>query len=60
MKFKKGQKLICIHYKDTPVIKVIEHNINNEVWVVEAIKKSSSKLTWWGPPHWFKTRGKSK
>jgi len=57
MKFKKGQKLVCIHYKDRPKVTVESFyaaapytaNKKAEVWV----RDEKGKL-WWGPTTWFK------
>jgi hypothetical protein len=53
-KFKVGQKLICTHYKDHPVVTVrhiqewTRTGRETEIWV-----KEDEKL-WWGPVTWFK------
>lgn len=57
-KFKKGQKVVCTHYKDRPagiVDFVIEKSRHisgykgPEIWVTDTKNRS-----WWGPPEWFK------
>ena len=69
-KFKKGQKVVCIHYKKKPIVTVdfvieksrhISGYNGEEVWVMEIPKnKDDGKhdplyaRSWWGPPSWFK------
>lgn len=58
-KLRKGQKVVCIHYKDRPVVKVIdiveesEFHTGIEVWVKDAKGKQ-----WWGSADWFKPLAK--
>lgn len=49
MKFKKGQDLVCIHYKDLPPV-TVDSIRGKEVWVIDG---DTGKL-WWGPESWFK------
>ena len=51
-KFRKGQKLVCVHYKDKPIVK-FEEQWKDEIWVKEITPKIGSGL-WWGPESWFK------
>lgn len=53
-KFKKGQKLVCFHYKDMPTVTIDSVN-GDEIWVKEANGK-----TWWGPREWFKVSARLK
>lgn len=62
--FRKKQKLVCVHYKDRPVVKVIftikqSRHISGytgpEIWV-----EDSKGRNWWGPPNWFKSLRKRK
>lgn len=48
-KFHKGQDLVCIHYKDLPLVTVDSIN-GKEVWVIE---HDNGRL-WWGPASWFR------
>jgi len=57
-KFRKGQKVVCIHYKDHPVVK-IDSTWKDEIWVRELNPKIGSGL-WYGPKSWFKRIRKGK
>lgn len=54
-KFRKGQKVVCIHYKDRPIVKVVDVVLESdfhtgiEVWV-----KDAKDRQWWGSADWFK------
>lgn len=49
IKFEKDQELICTHYKNKPVVHVVEHRVEaDEVWVRDGFHM------WWGPKSWFK------
>lgn len=63
-RIRRGQKLICVHYKGKPIVKVqfiikksryIGGYQGPEIWVKEANDK-----TWWGPPEWFKALPKKR
>lgn len=58
--FRKGQKVVCTHYKDQPIVVVedivdgsLTYNGVTEIWV-----KDDQDLMWWGPKEWFKRVGK--
>jgi len=54
--FKRGQKVVCTHYKDRPVVRVKSVD-GDEVWVLETKPCKNGKvyvLPWWGPKNWFK------
>lgn len=57
-KLHKGQKVVCVHYKDHPIVKV-DSIWKNEVWVREFKPKRGSGI-WWGPRNWFKALPKRK
>ena len=50
--FKKGQRVVCIHYKAKPIV-TVDHwdSRNEELWVNEPKCKNQY---WWGPLSWFK------
>ncbi len=55
IKLKSGQRLVCTHYKDHPIVVVDSHFIeNDEVWVHEEAAKNGVTYGWWGPRKWFK------
>lgn len=56
-KFRKGQLLICTHYRDRPLVKVTSIR-GHEVWVIEARRFDNS--SWWGPRSWFKAKATKK
>lgn len=51
-KLNKGQLVICIHYRDRPLVKV-DRVRGTEVWVTEP--RQYGFKSWWGPRSWFKT-----
>jgi hypothetical protein len=52
-KFRKGQQVVCVHYKDKPVVTINEViKYDQEIWTVW-VKDDKGKL-WWGPEDWFK------
>lgn len=51
-KFKPGDEVICLHYPDKPVVKVLELH-GRELWV-EELDRGGGILHWWGYPEWFK------
>jgi len=61
-KFRKGQRVICTHYKKKPVVTISEvykgeRWANTEIWVLERVNKKDGTFytkSWWGPPSWFK------
>ena len=50
-KFRKGQKVICTHYKNRPILRVDSVD-GDKIWVSD--KYSATLGTWWGPKEWFK------
>jgi hypothetical protein len=50
IKLKKGDKVVCTHYKDRPVCIVTDVNAE-EIWV----KEMGWMVDWWyGPRNWFR------
>lgn len=56
VKLKKGDRLVCTHYTDRPVVKFTGYNSRGDgllaekaaVWVVD------DRGPWWGPRSWFR------
>lgn len=60
-KFRKGQKVVCIHYKDKPVVTVDSVDTRaNELWVNDSNPKVRGADYWYGPLNWFKPLRKGK
>lgn len=56
VRLKKGDLLVCTHYRTKPLVKFIEYH-NEEVWVREVHPPSwlaSGTFSWWGPRDWFR------
>jgi hypothetical protein len=53
--FKKGQKIVCTHYKDKPIVVVIDVRGATEVWVksIKDVNADENLVKWWGPVNWF-------
>lgn len=56
-KFKVGQKVICTHYKDKPMV-TINFIANVRMWEIW-VKDGKGDL-WWGPESWFQVPSKPK
>lgn len=53
LKLKKGDRLVCTHYRKPYVVEFIEYVDQVEVWVREE-RGSMNNLEWWGPRSWFR------
>lgn len=54
-KFRKGQKVVCVHYKDKPVVIVDSVDVRyDQLWVRNTVTKPRVSDYWWGPLSWFK------
>lgn len=52
---RKGQKVVCIHYKDKPVVYVDSVDVkNDQVWVNDPNPKPLASSHWYGRINWFK------
>jgi len=56
-KFRKGQQVICTHYKDKPTCIITDTLVDDDgyvnIWVREIPNKTGT-TEWWGPANWFK------
>ena len=62
IKLRVGQRVVCTHYKDRPVVKV-ELIQGDEVWVLETRSFKDGNFytkSWWGPRNWFKALPKKR
>lgn len=62
-KFRKGQKVVCTHYKDRPVVivdEVVHRDGETDLWVRSTTTKPGQSDYWYGPLSWFKRIKKGK
>ena len=53
--FRKGQKVVCTHYKDQPIVTITSIDIKeNQVWVYDPNPIPLADNVWYGPTEWFK------
>jgi cytochrome c-type biogenesis protein CcmE len=56
-KFRKGQRVVCTHYKDRPVVIVDEVlTKQDQLWVRSTITRKGQSDYWYGPLNWFKPK----
>lgn len=53
-KLKRGDRLVCTHYRDRPVVKFMYYmgEDEQEVWVQGG--EEPYRMAWWGPRTWFR------